>query len=175
MSATTRTIPYRRRREDKTNYHKRIALLKSNTLRLVVRKSLKNIVLQLVEYHSFGDKVLVSAHTRELKKFDWNYSCGNLPSAYLIGLVLGKKAIAKKYKSAISDFGLQGPIKGTRLFAALKGVIDAGFHIPHDAVMFPNEDRIKGEHIAHNTLEKNLAFKELPAQFDHCKEKILKG
>ncbi len=175
MSTTTRTIPYRRRREDKTNYHKRIALLKSNKLRLVVRRTLKNMVLQLVEYHPTGDKVVVAAHTRELEKFDWKYGRGNLPSAYLLGLVFGKKALAKKYKEAIVDFGLQGPVKGTRLFAAVKGVVDAGVHIPHDAKMFPSEDRVKGQHIAHNTFVKNPASKDIPTRFEQCKEKILKG
>lgn len=175
MSTTTRTIPYRRRREDKTNYHKRIALLKSNKPRLVIRKSLKNMVLQLIEYHPTGDKIVISAHTRELKKYDWNYGYGNLPSAYLLGLVFGKKALAKKYKEAVIDLGLQGPIKGTRLFAAVKGVVDAGFHIPHDAAMFPQDDRIKGQHIAQNTFAKNAALKEFPVRFDQCKQKILKG
>lgn len=173
--STTRTVPYRRRREDKTNYKKRILLLIGKKPRLVIRKSLKNMVVQLVEYDAKGDKVIASAHTRELKKWNWQFGCGNLPSAYLAGFLLGKKALAKKQKEAIVDFGLQSIVPGSRIYAAVKGAIDAGMQIPHDAAVFPGEDRIKGEHIAKNPLEKNGKGKEMPAAFAQCKEKILKG
>lgn len=143
--------------------------------RFVVRKSLKNMIVQLVEYDAKGDKVIVSAHTRELKKLDWKFGCGNLPSAYLAGFLLGKKALAKKQKEAIVDFGLQSIVSGSRIYAAVKGAIDAGMQIPHDGAVFPSEDRLKGEHIAKNPLEKNTKVKEMPAAFAQCKEKMAKG
>ncbi len=174
MSTTTRTIPYRRRREDKTNYKKRLKLLMGNRPRLVIRKSLKNMILQVVEYEAKGDKILASAHTHELKKYDWKYNGGNIPSAYLIGLLIGKKA-SKKCKEVIVDLGLQNPTKGTRLYAAIKGAVDAGLHIPHDASIFPTEARIKGEHIAKNPLLKDSKIKEISKAFEECKQKILKA
>lgn len=172
----TRTIPLRRKREDKTNYKKRIKLLLGEKPRLVIRKSLKNLVMQIVEYEQKGDRVIVSSHTRELmKKYGWKYTGGNLPSAYLTGLLIGKKALAKKCKEAIVDLGMQSPMKGTRLYAAIKGAIDAGMHIPHSVENFPTNERIRGEHIAQNPLEKNQKFKEITTAFDQCKEKIMKG
>ena len=59
-------VPFRRRREGKTNYHKRLALLKSGKPRLVVRKTLNHHVAQIVLYDPKGDRTIVSAHTREL-------------------------------------------------------------------------------------------------------------
>ncbi len=174
MSTTTRTIPYRRRREDKTNYKKRLKLLMSNKPRLVIRKSLKNILVQLVEFHPKGDKILVSASTKELKKHKWGYTCGNIPSAYLIGLLAGKRAIAKKYKDAIIDLGLQNPSKGTRLYAAVKGAIDAGMKIPHEEDIFPSVERIQGQHITNNPLNKEKKFNDMTKAFEECKEQITK-
>lgn len=173
--STTRTVPYRRRREDKTNYKKRMSLLLGKKPRFVVRKSLKNMIVQLIEYDAKGDKVIASTHTSELKKWDWKFGCGNLPSAYLAGFLLGKKALAKKQKEAIVDFGLQSIVPGSRIYAAVKGAIDAGMQIPHDATVFPREERLKGEHIAKNPLEKNEKVKEIAAGFAQCKEKISKG
>lgn len=173
MSTTTRTIPYRRRREDKTNYKKRIKLLLGEKPRLVIRKSLKNMVVQLVSFDAKGDKVIASANTKELKKYSWNFTGGNLPSAYLIGLLAGKKALQQKHKEAIVDLGLQSPIKGSRLYAALKGAVDAGMSIPHDKETFPSDTRIKGEHIAKH--EKEAKFKDITKVFEECKQKIMKG
>jgi large subunit ribosomal protein L18 len=173
MSTTTRTIPYRRKREDKTNYKKRLKLLLGEKPRLVIRKSLKNILIQIVVFGEKGDAVLASAHTRELRKLGWNFTGGNLPSAYLTGLLIGKKAKAKKCTEAIVDLGMQSPIKGTRLFAAIKGAIDAGMHIPHTPENFPSMERIRGDHIS--AFEKDTKFKEMVTLFGQCKEKIMKG
>jgi large subunit ribosomal protein L18 len=174
MTTTMRTVPYRRKREDKTNYKKRLKLLLGNKPRLVVRKALKNILVQLVEYSPQGDHILAVANSTELKKYGWTYNRGNLPSAYLTGVLLSKKALATKQKEGILDIGLQNPRSGTRLYAALKGVVDAGLNVPHDPACFPKEERIKGLHIANNPLLKEKG-KDIPNAFQQCKEKILKG
>ena len=46
-------------------------------------------------------------------------------------------------------------IKGSRIYAALKGILDAGLNIPHSDGIFPNEERIKGKHISED-IEKNM-------------------
>ncbi len=51
-----RTVPHRRKREAKTNYKKRLALLKSGEYRLVLRKTTNTMIAQIVEYHVDGDK-----------------------------------------------------------------------------------------------------------------------
>jgi len=141
-------VPFRRRREGKTNYYTRRALVLSRTPRLVVRLSLKHAIVQIIEAEAIGDKVVVSAHSRELTKtYGWLSSGGNIPAAYLTGLLCGLKAIANGVKTAFLDVGLHIPSKGTRVFAALKGVVDAGVEVPHSDDMIPDESRISGKHI----------------------------
>jgi len=169
-------VPYRRKLEGKTNYRKRLKLLISASPRFIVRKSNKHMTAQIVEYAPDGDKVIVTANSSELKKFGWNYSTSNLPAAYLTGLLAGKKAQAKKITNAIVDLGLQVPLKGSRLYSAVKGAIDAGLKIPTSDEVFPSEDRIRGKHIAAYA-ETSTQFKTKPTDiekvFDDVKKKIL--
>lgn len=142
-------VPYRRRREGKTDYRKRKALILSRKPRLVVRGSLKNIIVQIIAAKPHGDEVLVSAHSRELlKNYGWRAPRGNLPAAYLTGLLCGLKAKAKGIEEAVLDIGLHSPTKGARVFAALKGVLDAGLNVPHGEEKLPDENRIQGVHVA---------------------------
>ena len=142
-------VPFRRRREGKTNYRSRRALVLSRAPRLVVRLTLKHAIVQVIEAEAIGDRVVVSAHSRELAKtYGWLGSGGNVPSAYLTGLLCGFKAIANGVEKAFLDIGLNIPSKGTRIFAALKGVLDAGVEVPHSEDILPDESRISGKHIA---------------------------
>jgi large subunit ribosomal protein L18 len=145
MRKSKYALPFRRKEQGRTNYKKRLSLLKSKQSRLVVRKSNKHILAQLIEYGGSGDKILITVHSRELKKYGWNYGCSNLSAAYLTGLLIGVK---KKGKKAVLDIGLQSPIAGSRLFAALKGAVDGGLKITFSEKVFPNEDRISGKHIS---------------------------
>lgn len=164
MSTTTRTVPYRRKRAGKTNYKKRLELLKSGQNRLVVRRTNKYILLQVVSYHSDGDKVVVGLTSKALDAFGWTHSKKNLSACYLAGLLLAKKASEKKVTSAILDLGLQTPAKGSKLYAALKGAIDGGLQIASSDSVFPSEDRLVGKHVD----------EKLEADFTKVKEKILK-
>ena len=142
-------VPFRRRREGKTNYRSRRALVLSRAPRLVVRLTLKHAIVQVIEAESIGDKVLVSAHSNELAKaYGWLSNRGNIPSAYLTGLLCGFKAMANGVDKAFLDIGLHIPSKGTRIFAALKGAVDAGVEVPHSEDILPDEGRISGKHIA---------------------------
>jgi len=142
-------VPFRRRREGKTEYKAREALVLSGKPRLVARNTLKNVVAQIIVAGPTGDKVLVSANSRELTKtYGWKAPRGNLPAAYLTGLLCGLKAKTQDIKEAILDVGLHAPSKGARVFAVLRGVLDAGMHMPHSEENLPEKERIKGEHIA---------------------------
>lgn len=143
-----RTVPYRRKRESKTNYKKRLALLKSGQNRLVIRKSSNMMTAQVINYHPDGDRIVVSATSAELRKLGWKMHKANLPSAYLTGLLLGMKAKKSKVSKAVLDLGLQIPIKGGKLFAALKGAVDAGMDISHYEDALPSAERVSGKHIA---------------------------
>ena len=157
------SLGFRRKRIGKTDYRKRLTLLSANKPRLVVRKSLNNILAQVVEYHEKGDKVIVSSHSAELKKYGWGNSKGNLPSAYLVGLLIASKSKKKNMKEMILDAGSQKSIKGSRIYSLLKGCIDNGLVIPHSTEILPPEDRIKGKHI------KNFDAKK----FEEVKNKVL--
>ena len=141
------TVPFRRKREGKTHYKKRLKVLLSNKYRLVVRKSLRNLQASIIKYNAKGDKVLFTVSTMSLSKFGWKGNTGNLPSAYLVGLIAGRKAIANGIKDVILDVGLNKTVKGSRLYAALTGAIDSGLNIPFDAGILPTKDRFSGEHI----------------------------
>ncbi|EHP87745.1 50S ribosomal protein L18 [Methanotorris formicicus] len=184
-------VPFRRRREGKTDFRQRLKLLLSEKPRLVARKTLNHIIAQIVLYDEKGDKTVVSAHSRELIKLGYKGHCGNLPSAYLTGLLLGRKAISKGYKEAVLDIGLHRATKGAAIFAVLKGALDAGMEIPYGEEVIPDEDRIRGAHIKayaellknedeekykrqfSKYLEKGLKPEELPEHFDEIKEKIM--
>lgn len=166
----TYRLQFKRRRLGKTNYKKRLQLLTSGTPRLVVRKSLNYISAQIVTFDPKGDKTIVSANSRELKKIGWKFSCDNLPAAYLTGLAIGKVAVKNKITEAILDSGLYTMTKGSRIYAVVKGAIDAGLKVAIDTEVLPSEERISGKHITAN--EK---FKDLPATFQKIKETIMSG
>ena len=140
-------VKFRRVRSGKTDYRARKQLLISKKPRLVIRKSLKNTMVQIIVLADAGDKTLVSANTHDLKKYGYTGGTGNITSAYLAGLLLGYRARTTGQKEAILDVGLYHTTRGGRLFAALKGAVDAGLDVPHEPEIFPSEDRITGKHI----------------------------
>ncbi|BDC35395.1 MAG: 50S ribosomal protein L18 [Candidatus Methanoliparum thermophilum] len=140
-------VPFRRRRENKTNYHKRLKLLSSKKPRVVVRKTNKKIIIQLIEYNPTGDIVLASAMSSELSLYGYNQNKRNIPAAYLTGFLFGLKVKKMDIDEAILDIGLNTSIKGSRIYAALKGIIDSGFYVKHSPEILPDDDLIKGNHI----------------------------
>ena len=166
---TTYTVKYRRKREQKTNYKKRLNLLKGKTNRLIIRKTNTQIIMQIAQYKEQGDQILITTRSTELKKLGWKHSLKNLPAAYLTGLLLAKKAKQHKITNAILDLGLQTSIKGTRVFSALKGTNDAGLQIKANEETYPTQNRIQGEHISKH-LEKH---KTITKDFEKTKETIL--
>ncbi len=150
MAHTSRyNAPYRRRKQGKTDYAARKALVLSGKPRIVIRGTVKNMTAQIIVAKPEGDLVLVSAHSRELSdKYGWKGPGTNLGAAYLVGLLCGLKAQGQDMKEAIADIGLHSPSKGARVFAALKGAVDGGIAVPHSEKKLPSDDRIKGEHIS---------------------------
>ena len=113
-----------------------------------MRKSLKNIQVSIVSFDPKGDKVLLTVNSSSLKKVGWKGDNGNISSAYLTGMLVGKKSIEKGVNEAILDLGFEKSVKGTRLYAAAAGAIEAGLKIPFYEEMSPKKERIAGEHIA---------------------------
>ncbi len=160
-SKKPKTIPVRRKREGKTDFKKRLHLLLAKKPRLVIRTTNQSIIAQIIDFKPKGDIVLAGVSSTALKKKGWTYSFKNLPAAYLTGYLIGKKAIEKDIQEAILDSGFKSPIKGNKIYACLKGAIDAGLKIPHSPEIFPSEERISGQHINEKITE---LFKKLKSE-----------
>ena len=134
----------RRRKEGKTNYKSRFTLLKSKLPRLVVRKSNRYILAQLVSSNLAQDSVLESTTSKSLLDHGWPKdklgSLKNIQATYLTGYMLGKRL--GKDKEAILDKGLHRNVAGSRVYAVLLGAIEAGMVIPHDPKAFPSKEKM---------------------------------
>jgi len=141
-------VPFRRRKEGKTDYYQRTRLVVSDRPRMVVRRTNRYIIIQLVSAALEGDKTLVAVNSKELARFGYTGSTSSTPAAYLTGMLFAVKALNTDYQQAILDIGLNRATPGARVFAALKGAVTAGLDIPHGEAVLPDEDRVKGVHIA---------------------------
>ncbi|QCC49711.1 50S ribosomal protein L18 [Halapricum salinum] len=175
-------VPMRRRREARTDYHQRLRLLKSGEPRLVARKSNKHIRAQLIITGPNGDQTVASASSEDLTEYGWVAPTGNLPAAYLTGLLAGLRAVEADVESAVLDIGLNTPTPGSKVFAVQEGAIDAGLEIPHNDDVLAPWERTRGEHIAEyaDSLDEGLYSgdfdaTELPAHFDETRETLLEG
>ncbi len=158
-------VQLRRRREGKTDYQARKALVTSRKPRLVTRTSNKNVEVQIIIAKPHGDQVLASANSHELtKSYGWRAPTGNIPAAYLTGLLAGLKAKTVGIKEAVLDLGLVSPTKGSRSFAILSGVVDAGVAVPHNEEKIVKE-RTKGDHIAKYAKSLGVGSEEYTAKF----------
>ena len=148
MTKKQRKLDKRRRLESKTNYTKRLILLKGDYLRLVVRKTNKYIILQIIESSHALDKVVYTVNTKELLKHGWpeakQGSLKSIPASYLGGLLLGKKAKELK-QEIILDSGLIPNTQGSRVYAVIKGLADSGLKIKFNEKVTPSEEKIRGE------------------------------
>lgn len=135
----------RRRRENKTDYKARRLLLSSGIPRIVVRRTNRYFIIQVVESHEAQDSVIMTATSKELLKNGWDEkmsgSLKSIPAGYLTGILVAKKLGTGKY---IMDLGMARTIKGSRVFAVVKGLIDGGLDIPANEKVFPSEDRLMG-------------------------------
>jgi len=182
----------RRRREGKTNYRKRKAIILGRLPFVSAFISGKNILVQILSPKKEGDVTLASAHSRELTKFGWMGSRKNIPAAYLTGLLAGLKA-KDKVEEAILYMGLKRFVPNSRITAVVKGLLDAGISIPIDNEILPSEERLKGKHIADyakyllerdkvlynerfsNLISKALNPESIPEHFEDVRKKIMEG
>jgi large subunit ribosomal protein L18 len=163
-----KTIKKKRKRESKTNYLKRIKLLESERPRLVFRKTNKYVLGQYITSEEAKDSVIINTNSKELLKHGWPKefagSLKSISASYLTGFLIGKKIQKQKLEKPILDIGLIRPIRKSKPFSFLKGVIDSGIDLKTDKKVFPEEERIKG---------KNLK-KDFSKEFEKIKSKIEK-
>ena len=157
-------VPYRRRREQKTDYKARHTLATSSDPRFVVRPTNKNMTIQIIRSEVKGDYTIVQTSSAELaKKFNWLGGRKSIPAAYLLGLIAGYKALNSGIEYTILDIGLKRPSKGSRVFAVVLGAQEAGLNAPCDREVIPETEKIEGSTIA------NYA-ESLKAPMDSTKE-----
>ena len=141
-------VPFRRRREGKTDYRIRLRLLRGDKPRAVVRVTNRRILVTVTTYDPLGDRVVASAESAELTSVGFPESnLRTTPAAYLTGYLAGVRAKAAGTESAILDVGLRHPTPGGRLMGALKGLLDAGLEVPHGDQGLPTTDRLNGQHL----------------------------
>ncbi len=166
---TVKKMPKRRRRENKTDYGKRLKLLKAGVPRIVFRKSNKYIIAQYVTSKEAQDKIEFGVISKDLVNFGWpkenQGSLKSIPAAYLIGLLMGKKITEKGLENPIIDFGMNRMLYKTKTYAFLKGVVDAGIQINAKDEIFPEQDRIQGKHMK----------KDFSSMFEQIKSNIDKN
>lgn len=185
-----KTVRFRRKLEQKTDYTKRLHLLMSRKARVVVRLTNTRIIVQVVRHAPTGDLVVVGVDSSALKKMGWNYSGKNLPAAYLTGLLLAKLAIKKGINEAILDTGFRYPHPAGKVYAVLKGVVEGGLKVPHSPEVFPVLERMQGNHVAQYAsllsnkkeeltrrfaqyLKSNTQPAQIVSSYDQVKKKIM--
>ncbi|MDP2628560.1 MAG: 50S ribosomal protein L18 [Nanoarchaeota archaeon] len=153
-------IQKRRRREAKTDYAKRLKLLKGEKPRIVIRKTNKYLIAQYITSKHAQDKIEIGVTSKHLMKHGWpkefEGSLKTIPASYLTGLLIGKKIINEKKENPIVDFGMIRNLHRTKIYAFIKGLVDSGIKIKHDEKIFPKEERIKGAH-----LKNKINFEEI--------------
>lgn len=144
MKGIGRTVKIRRK-QGKTDYKARLNLLKSGKPRVVVRKTNRYIIGQIIVSEIAQDKTVIGVSSKDLLNLGWPKEAvgglKNLTAAYLTGYLLGVKS--KKIKEGVLDIGLQRSVKSSRVYAFLKGLVDSGFEISHSKDVFPKEDVLK--------------------------------
>jgi len=161
-------VGFKRRREQKTDYKKRLAVLKSKQDRFVLRVTNSLVKAQVIRYDKDGDKTLVAATSKELVALDYTGSLKNTPAVYLTALLLSQKAKKAKIKEVIYDLGARNYKSGNKIFAGLKAIVDSGLTCPHNEKAFPTKERIEGKTMA------EYLKKSVDKEFAVAKEKILK-
>ncbi len=153
----------RRRKEFRTDYKKRFALLKSGLPRIIFRKTNRYLIAQYVKSKEAQDKIVFGIDSKKLLKYGWpeKESIKSISACYLTGYLIGKKILLKKLEEPILDFGMARVLHKTGIYAFIKGLIDSGIKIECSKENFPDESRIKGGH-----LKNKIPFDEIKLKIE---------
>lgn len=138
----------KRRKECKTDYKLRMGLLQSSLPRIVVRRTNKYFIVQIVESKEAQDKVLSGVTSKDLLENGWNEkfagSLKSISAAYLTGYLLAKKV---KKGDFILDLGMAVQKKAGRIYAVAAGLVDGGLKVRVSDKVLPSKERLMGEHL----------------------------
>lgn len=130
---------------------------------LTCKQTNKDVVCQIVSSTIRGDVVHTAAYAHELPRYGIKVGLTNYAAVYATGLLLGRRhlqklGLDKKFAGTQTtgeaflsteevegnrpfkcflDVGLTRTTTGARVFAGLKGAVDAGLNIPHSESRFP--------------------------------------
>lgn len=160
----------KRRKQNKTDYRKRLKLLKSGLPRIVFRKTNSYVNSQYVISEEARDKVLLEVNSKRLLSFGWpknqKGSLKSIPASYLTGFLMGKEIIKNKLsQKVIIDSGMIIMKHKTKPFAFIKGLIDSGINIKCKEKAFPEDERIQGKSLK----------KDFSKEFNEIKSRIEKN
>lgn len=95
-------VKYKRRREGKTDYYARKRLVvqdknKYNTpkYRLIVRRSNRDVTVQVAYSRIEGDHIVCSAYSHELPRYGIKVGLTNYAACYATGLLLARRLLKK--------------------------------------------------------------------------------
>eukprot|EP00300_Choanocystis_sp_HF-7_P016055 c19282_g1_i1.p1 GENE.c19282_g1_i1~~c19282_g1_i1.p1 ORF type:complete len:304 (-),score=75.10 c19282_g1_i1:65-955(-) len=95
-------VQFRRRREGKTDYHRRKKLIcqdknkyNSPKHRLVVRITNTDVICQIVSAKIIGDDVLAAAYSHELPRYGMPVGLTNYAACYATGLLVARRLLKK--------------------------------------------------------------------------------
>ena len=155
----------RRRKENKTDYLKRLKLLKGEKPRIVFRKTNKFIISEYIVSKEAQDKVIIGFDSRKLNDYGWpknaQGSLKSITASYLTGYLIGKAIIKQNLEMPILDTGMNRAIHKNKIYAFIKGLIEAGIKINCKKEFFPEESRINGQH-----LKNKIPFDEIKSKID---------
>lgn len=152
--------PFRRRRECKTEYVQRSALIQQDKTkygakkyRLVARITNTKIIAQIVEAEIDHDVTIAQATSAELPRYGIKLGLSNYAAAYCTGLLVARRVLknlkldeifveaikeensededARRPFKVLLDVGLRRTTTGAKVFAVMKGAVDGGLFIPH--------------------------------------------
>lgn len=151
----------RRRLECKTDYNLRLGLLKSNFPRIVIRRTNKYFIVQIIESFDSQDKVVFGVTSKDLLENGWDKkfegSLKSISAGYLTGILVAKKVKSGEF---IIDLGMAKNHKGGKLFAVIAGLVDGGLNVHANKEVFPAKERLMGEHLKPEIKNMILKVKE---------------
>jgi large subunit ribosomal protein L5e len=165
--------------------------------RLVVRRTNKRFILQVVYSNMNGDIVMCSADSQELRKYGLTAGLTNYSAAYCTGLLIARRLLKqvgldKTYKpnddvngeyfivdedddkrpfKALLDVGIHRTTTGARVFGCLKGAADGGINIPHSTKRFPGYTRAKVEEVVNKRGKATGETEKQDAKFEAAKHR----
>jgi len=140
-----------RRKENKTDYLKRLHLLKGKSPRVVFRKTNKYIIAQYVRSREAQDSIEIEVNSKKLLTKGWPKefagSLKSIPASYLTGYFMGILIKKNKKENPIVDLGMMRVIHKTKIYAFLNGLKDSGLDIECDKEFFPEKEKINGKNM----------------------------